>query len=67
MKPQFEVGKENIGKGGIVKNQSLYKKVLEKIKKVGTDNSLEYVSHIESPILGGDGNREFLMYFKKQS
>jgi 23S rRNA (cytidine1920-2'-O)/16S rRNA (cytidine1409-2'-O)-methyltransferase len=65
VKPQFEVGKENIGKGGIVKNQLLYKEVIEKIKKVGQSNHLTFVDYIESPILGGDGNKEFLMLLKK--
>ncbi len=67
VKPQFEVGKDNVGKGGIVKNQLLYKEVVEKIKNVGKLNQLEYVSHIESPILGGDGNKEFLMILKKNT
>lgn len=65
IKPQFEVGKENIGKGGIVKNQSLYKDVIEQIKSTGITNHLYYISYIESPILGGDGNKEFLMLLKK--
>ena len=65
VKPQFEVGKENIGKGGIVKNKKLYDEVLEKIKGVAMVNNFQYLKHIESPILGGDGNREFLMHLKK--
>ena len=65
VKPQFEVGKENIGKGGIVKNTHLYPEVLEKIKACGKTNHLQYMDHIESPILGGDGNKEFLMLLKK--
>lgn len=65
VKPQFEVGKENVGKGGIVKNQLLYKEVIEKIKEVGSVNHLNYIDHIESPILGGDGNKEFLMLLRK--
>lgn len=64
VKPQFEVGKENIGKGGIVKNHQLYSSVLEEIKACGSLNNLHSVDFIESPILGGDGNREFLMLFK---
>lgn len=67
VKPQFEVGKENIGKGGIVKNKTLYPEVIEKIKQCGKANHLNYVSHIESPILGGDGNKEFLMLLKKEA
>lgn len=67
VKPQFEVGKENVGKGGIVKNQALYPEVIRKIQEVGRQNQLKYVGHIESPILGGDGNKEFLMLLTKQS
>jgi 23S rRNA (cytidine1920-2'-O)/16S rRNA (cytidine1409-2'-O)-methyltransferase len=65
VKPQFEVGKENIAKGGIVKNKSLYPEVIEKIKSAALLNNLKYQDHIESPILGGDGNQEFLMMFYK--
>lgn len=65
VKPQFEVGKDNIGKGGIVKNQLLYKEVIDRIKEAGKNNHLDYVDHMESPILGGDGNREFLMLLKR--
>ncbi|MCO5259653.1 MAG: TlyA family RNA methyltransferase [Crocinitomicaceae bacterium] len=65
VKPQFEVGKENIGKGGIVKDQTLYATVLEKIKQTANLSQLEYIDHIDSPILGGDGNKEFLMLLKK--
>ncbi len=65
VKPQFEVGKDNIAKGGIVKNKSLYPEVIEMIKNIGRNNNLEYVDHISSPILGGDGNEEFLMLLKK--
>lgn len=64
VKPQFEVGKKNIGKGGIVKNKRLYPEVIEKIKEIGKLNHLNYVTHTDSPILGGDGNQEFLMHLK---
>lgn len=65
VKPQFEVGKENIGKGGIVKKKSLFPEMIEKVKKIGALNNLTYQQHIESPILGGDGNQEFLMWLKR--
>lgn len=64
VKPQFEVGKENVGKGGIVKNKQLYQVVLEDVKRKAKLNNLVYCDHIESPILGGDGNREFLMHLE---
>lgn len=67
IKPQFEVGKENISKGGIVKDKKLYAPLLEEIKKIAAENNLIYQDFIESPILGGDGNREFLMYFLKRN
>ncbi len=66
LKPQFEVGKENIAKGGIVKNKNLYPIVIEKIKQVGVMNNLTFIEQADSPILGGDGNKEFLIYFQKK-
>jgi 23S rRNA (cytidine1920-2'-O)/16S rRNA (cytidine1409-2'-O)-methyltransferase len=65
VKPQFEVGKENIAKGGIVKNKSLYPEVIEKIKASAKLNNLIYKDYSVSPILGGDGNQEFLMLLLK--
>lgn len=65
IKPQFEVGKENIGKGGIVKNHHLYQDVIQKISSLGEENHLTSIDVVDSPILGGDGNKEFLMLFTK--
>jgi len=65
IKPQFEVGKENLNKNGIVVNKLLYPEIIEKIKASARQNQLEFVDIIDSPILGGDGNREFLAYFCK--
>ena len=67
VKPQFEVGKENIGKGGIVKDKKLYPSVIENIKSSAVENNLTFVDFTDSPILGGDGNKEFLIYFKKSA
>lgn len=65
IKPQFEVGKENLNKNGIVVNKLLYPEITEKIKTLARQNQLEFIDIIDSPILGGDGNREFLAYFCK--
>lgn len=65
VKPQFEVGKENIGKGGIVKNKSLFPEMIDALITAAKTNNLVYQNHIDSPILGGDGNQEFLMLLKK--
>jgi 23S rRNA (cytidine1920-2'-O)/16S rRNA (cytidine1409-2'-O)-methyltransferase len=66
VKPQFEVGKLNVGKGGIVKDTKLFPEVIENVKKHASLANFEYKEHITSPILGGDGNREFLMYLTKR-
>ena len=62
VKPQFEVGKDNIGKGGIVKDEKDRMDVLEKIKKLSLDLGLKVLGEIDSPIKGGDGNIEYLLY-----
>jgi len=67
VKPQFEVGKENVSKGGIVKNQKLYPQVIENVKNYALRSNLTYQDHIDSPLLGCDGNREFLMWLKKNN
>lgn len=65
IKPQFEVGKGNLNKHGIVTDTKLYPETIERIKSMCALNQLEFIDCIESPILGGDGNREFLGYFRK--
>ena len=66
IKPQFEVGRANLGKGGIVKNTALYPEVIRDLEKRSAPYSLIMKNHTESPIKGGDGNTEFLAYFIKQ-
>lgn len=65
IKPQFEVGKENLNKNGIVVNKLRDPEIIEKIKASARQNQLKFIDIIDSPILGGDGNREFLAYFCK--
>ena len=61
IKPQFEVGKGQVGKGGIVRDPALHEAVCRKVAQAVTD--LGFTSEImESPILGAEGNREFLLY-----
>ena len=61
VKPQFEVGKGQVGKGGIVRRPELHAQACERVdecvKQMGFETSV-----IESPILGAKGNREFLLY-----
>lgn len=65
VKPQFEVGKSGIGSGGIVRDYSLYGAVEQSIKQCCTSLALEVKDYFESPIKGGDGNREFLLIARK--
>lgn len=68
IKPQFEVGKQHIGKGGIVKDPTgkLFKNVLASLKATAKENGLLLQSYTDSPILGGDGNKEYLAYWRKE-
>lgn len=65
IKPQFEVGKANIGKGGIVKSESARLGALDKVISFAKSVGFEHINHIVSPIIGGDGNIEYLAHFKK--
>lgn len=65
IKPQFEVGLEYAKKHkGIVKDEKMHKKVLENIKNLLKNLNFSIFGEIESPIKGGDGNKEFLIYCK---
>ena len=66
IKPQFELGPGALNKAGVVKDPSQYPALLENIKTMALRNQLEWIAYIDSPILGGDGNAEFLGYFKKK-
>lgn len=61
VKPQFEVGASNLGKGGVVKDSSLYKEVEEKIRATCAQLALKVEDYFESSIEGGDGNKEFFV------
>lgn len=65
IKPQFEVGPENIGKGGIVRDPALYGKVENKLRQCAADLGLTVRAWLDSPITGGDGNREFFIWLNK--
>lgn len=63
VKPQFEVGRAGVGKGGIVKDERLRKAALEKVIESAIAVGFEYKSSRLSPIKGGDGNVEYLVHF----
>jgi 23S rRNA (cytidine1920-2'-O)/16S rRNA (cytidine1409-2'-O)-methyltransferase len=62
VKPQFEAGREQVGKGGIVRDPVVQKAVVEKVRHALLGLGCARTDVIDSPILGGEGNREFLLY-----
>ena len=62
VKPQFEVGREKVGKGGIVRSTEARRDALSKIIDLAGTQGLDDLESIESPITGTDGNVEFLLY-----
>jgi 23S rRNA (cytidine1920-2'-O)/16S rRNA (cytidine1409-2'-O)-methyltransferase len=66
IKPQFEVGKGQVGKGGIVRDEQLREAVKDQFVDYAKSLSLELVGLIDSPVLGKKGNREILMGLKKR-
>jgi 23S rRNA (cytidine1920-2'-O)/16S rRNA (cytidine1409-2'-O)-methyltransferase len=65
VKPQFEVGRGQVGKGGIVRDEKLQQESIEKAANAGRAAGLEYVGSRESVITGKEGNREFFILFRK--
>lgn len=66
IKPQFEAGRRRVGKGGVVRDPSVHTEVLEDIIHFLEDQGWSVTGHIPSPILGPKGNREFLIYMKRE-
>ena len=62
VKPQFEAGRELVGKGGIVRNERAQLAAVEKVRATLVNLDAKRTDVIDSPILGAEGNREFLLY-----
>ena len=65
VKPQFELQPGQVGKGGIVTEPAMYKIVEERVRSAHTSLGLKVQAWFESPVKGGDGNREFFIYSSK--
>lgn len=65
VKPQFEVGRGEVGKGGIVRETEKHLRVVKEVSESAELNGLHVSGVIESPILGADGNKEFLALYEK--
>ena len=66
IKPQFEVGKGEVGKGGVVRDPTAHEKVIEDVRRTASDLGLTVSGLCDSPITGADGNREFLILLQLQ-
>ncbi len=64
IKPQFEVGKGEVGKGGIVREPEKHARVVTEVNSFAADLGLVVIGTIESPITGAEGNREFLSCYQ---
>jgi 23S rRNA (cytidine1920-2'-O)/16S rRNA (cytidine1409-2'-O)-methyltransferase len=65
IKPQFEVGKGQVGKGGVVREPTLHRKVIDLVTDCFQQNGWTPRGHIPSPVLGSKGNQEFLIYLTR--
>lgn len=65
IKPQFEVGRGKVGKGGVVKDVIQQSQVVDDIRSLSIELGCKVLGVIESPIYGQKGNREFLIHLKK--
>lgn len=66
IKPQFEVGRGEVGKGGIVRDRQKHARVIDEVNRAAKNLGLQVRSVIESPIHGADGNVEFLALYEKR-
>lgn len=65
IKPQFEVGRGKVGKGGVVHDANKHKEVIDDISSFAFNKDLQVVGVLESPLLGLKGNKEFFIYLRK--
>ncbi len=65
IKPQFEVGKGEVGKGGVVTDPAQHARVVEEVNAAALSHGLRVVGVTDSPITGAEGNREFLALYEK--
>ncbi len=67
IKPQFELERDQIGKGGIVRDPALHRHAVDKIQRFVTETlEKSWHGHVDSPISGTDGNREFLAWLRHE-
>ena len=67
IKPQFEAGRENVGKKGVVKDKKIHREVIEKILNFAGEIGFKICGLTFSPIKGPEGNIEYLAYLSKNN
>ena len=67
VKPQFEAGRAEVGKGGLVKDPAVHARVIAAVEAAAAEVGLKRVGLTDSPITGAHGNREFLMHLRVRS
>ena len=65
IKPQFELGPQAVGKGGLVKDEADYPRLETRARLACTALGLKVLDYFDSPITGGDGNREFFLWAQR--
>jgi 23S rRNA (cytidine1920-2'-O)/16S rRNA (cytidine1409-2'-O)-methyltransferase len=66
VKPQFEAGRAEVGKGGLVRDPAVHRRVVDEVVAEAARHGLRCVAQCESPITGGEGNREFLLHLRAE-
>lgn len=64
VKPQFEVGRGTVGKGGVVRDPAQHQRVISELSHFAQEIGYDVIGQVPSPLLGTKGNREFLLYLK---
>ncbi len=65
IKPQFEAGREKVGKKGVVRDKAVHREVIEKIQSFALENGFSILGLTFSPVKGPEGNIEYLIYIKR--
>ena len=65
VKPQFEAGRHEVGKGGIVRDEAVQARTVDDVSRAAEGLGFERAGMVESPITGMEGNREFLVHFRR--
>jgi 23S rRNA (cytidine1920-2'-O)/16S rRNA (cytidine1409-2'-O)-methyltransferase len=64
VKPQFEAGRREVGRGGIIKDAAVQQRVVAEVIAAASEVGLTHLATTESPITGSSGNREFFIHLR---